>query len=85
MANRMVALVGPGVGPQICTKRLKNLKARVCGLADGSMEIVAFLADGTKTTVTFVVNGLLEIPDAIAVQASHSGPSKRLICEIWGD
>jgi hypothetical protein len=49
------------------------------------MEIVAFLADGTKTTVTFVVNGLLEIPDAIAVQASHSGPSKRLICEIWGD
>ena len=80
MANKLVGLVGPGVGPQICVKRFSKMKARISGLTHGFVEAVL-----GEERVRIETNGDHELPPSEWVCFIHKdGLSKNLLCVILG-
>ncbi len=84
MANKLVGLVGPGTGPRLCIKRFQNLKARVRGLVNGTVEAHVEHDQGTSV-VLFVVDGDLELPRGHFVTFKHEGKCKNVLCTVMGN
>ena len=77
MADKLVALLGPGKGPRLFTGRMQNLVAKVQGLTHG---IVSIIHD--SATITVESGGEFPVPDSKWLQFHHDGKSKSLICTI---
>lgn len=77
MADKLVALLGPGDGPRMFTGRMSNLVARVVNLTEGCVSV----SHDQGTTVISEV-GNHQLPDTEFVQFSHKGKSKSLICTL---
>lgn len=77
MADKLVALLGPGRGPRMFTGRMKNLVARVANLKEGVVEI-----QHDEATITVESGGEFPVPDSSWIQFQHHGSSKHLICTI---
>jgi hypothetical protein len=77
MADKMVALLGPGKGPRMFTGRMTNLIAKVIGLRDGHVEI-----HHDSAVITVESGGEFPVPDSQWMQFHHHGKSKSLICTI---
>jgi hypothetical protein len=77
MADKLVALLGPGEGPRLFTGRMQSLVAKVQGLTDGVVSI-------THDAATIIVEsgGEFPVPDSRWIQFHHVGKSKTLICTI---
>lgn len=77
MADKLVALLGPGRGPRMFTGRMRNLVARVSNLKSGVVEITH-----DEATLTVESGGEFPVPDSSWIQFQHIGSSKHLICTI---
>lgn len=77
MADKLVALLGPGRGPRMFTARMKNLVARVSNLKEGVVEI-----EHDEATITVESGGEFPVPDSSWITITHKGKSKHLICTI---
>lgn len=80
MADKLVALLGPGDGPRMFTGNMKNLVAHIAGWKDGIIRIVC---DGETRELVYmegIDHGVNYLPPTQFVQFHHEGKSKHLIC-----
>lgn len=77
MADKLVALLGPGKGPRLFTGRMKNLVLCVRNLSTGEVVITA-----DREAWKIELDGEYPIPDSEWLEFSHEGKSKHLICTI---
>jgi hypothetical protein len=77
MADKLVALLGPGEGPRMYTGRMRNLVAKIIGLHNGHVEIAH-----DSGLLTVEASGEVAVPDSEWMQFHHVGKSRTLICTI---
>lgn len=77
MADKLVALLGPGDGPRMFTGKMPNLVARVVNLTDGSVEV-----NHDQGTMLIETVGNHQLPESEFIQFCHKGKSKNLICTL---
>lgn len=84
MANRLIALAGPGRGPRVQVREYTRLVGRVRGLTEGTVEAEVFHEGGESSVLVFLRDEDLELPPGQSVQFNHDGPSKSLVCCVIG-
>jgi gentisate 1,2-dioxygenase len=76
--DKMIALVGPGSGPQMRTEGMPNLHARILNIKDGVVKVLA-----GEREFEFREAGVYPLPDSPWVSFSHDGSSRSLICTLF--
>lgn len=77
MADKLVALLGPGDGPRLFIGRMPTVVARIVGLKDGEVLIIH-----DQGTIVVQNGGEYDLPESQFVQFKHDGKSKSLICTL---
>jgi hypothetical protein len=80
MVERLVALIGPGNGPQVHVKGFREPVLRIRQLTCGGHVVV--VTDGQEQIIT--ESGDHTIPEARWLQCRHVGKSKKLTCVVTG-
>lgn len=76
VADRILALAGPGKGPKVYTGNFKTVRAKICGLPEDGMVIIT--GDEFLRTVG---NGTHEMPSSSYVSCEYQGKSF-MICTL---
>lgn len=79
MTDRLLALAGPGSGPTISTKNLREPTVHIIGLINGTVVVHT-----DNVPQTFVENGVFELLLSDWMQVRAEGDCKKLICMIHG-
>jgi hypothetical protein len=80
MVERLLALIGPGKGPQVRMKGFRKPILRVRQLTCGGHVIVK--TDGGEKIID--QSGDHELPESGWIQCQHVGKSKKLTCIVIG-
>lgn len=85
MADRMVALIGPGKGPRICTKRMAGMKVRLSGFKAGLVRVFAGDPAGGIKGFEHVEGCEFYIPPSLWIQVEYLGRDKTFISTIYSE
>lgn len=78
MADKVIALVGPGTGPLIHTSRMGQLLVSFRELTSGEAKLET--DDGWRVITS--VDSEWEVPEAFTIQVSYAGKSKKFTCIV---
>lgn len=82
MANKMLALVGPGTGPLMHTARFVRLVACINGLSKGKVTVEIF--NFGQKEMRELGEGETELPKAEFVRFSHVEEKSQVLCTLRG-
>lgn len=79
MAQKLIGLVGTGLGPEISLRQFKEPRVKLVMMKEGD-KLVIFHADGTQTEV--FENGEHSVPRQDTIRFRLDGTSKKALCFI---
>lgn len=81
MADKLLALVGPGKGPRLCTRRMGKLKVRHSGLNQG---VVKIYHEGQEAPIESTQTGVVEVilPRSEWVEIEYDGKGRTFLATV---
>ena len=80
MADRLVGLIGPGIGPELQTHRYRNCSVKLTGLQNGEVEVI-----GLGKYLSTTEDGMYDLGRTSNLQFIYHGKNSKAICMVLGE